>query len=123
MPAVLLRYVHHAGDSPLAPMKKEVDPPTPIFSFCKTPDYSDIMIPNTIEGDVFIRPAAKRAFRPKSRAGKSVLHFDFCSLEATLQTFLLGLVAHTSADCLLPGSIIMTKLKGGAVLSNDQPPL
>ena len=44
-------------------------PPTPIFSFCKTPEYSDIMIPNTIEGDVFVRPKDKRAFRPKSRAG------------------------------------------------------
>lgn len=44
-------------------------PPTPIFSFCKTPEYSDIMIPNTIEGDVFVRPKDKRAFRRKSRAG------------------------------------------------------
>ena len=76
MPSVSLRHMHHAGDSPLAPMKKEVDPPTPIFSFCKTPEYSDIMIPNTIEGDVFIRPAAKRAFRPQSRAGKSSLHIE-----------------------------------------------
>ena len=65
MPSVSLRHMHHAGDSPLAPVRKEVNPPTPIFSFCKTPEYSDIMIPNTIEGDVFVRPAAKRAFRPQ----------------------------------------------------------
>lgn len=63
---IALLYV---GDYPLAPMEKGVVPPTPIFSFCKTPEFSDIMLPNTIEGDVFVRPAAKRAFRPKSRAG------------------------------------------------------
>jgi hypothetical protein len=58
-----------AGDSPLAPITADVVPPTPIFSFCKTPEYSDIMIPNTIEGDVFVRPKDKRAFRRRSRAG------------------------------------------------------
>lgn len=63
-----------AGDSPLAPLEKDVVPPTPIFSFCKTPKYSDIMLPNTIEGDVFVRPKAKRAFRPKSRAGEINSH-------------------------------------------------
>ena len=51
-------------------MRKEIKPPTPIFSFCKTRNYSDIMLPNVIEGDVFVRPKAKRAFRPDSRAGK-----------------------------------------------------
>ncbi|CAL5220281.1 g2266 [Coccomyxa viridis] len=57
------------GDSPLALLRKEISPPTPIFSFCKTRNYSDIMLPNIIEGDVFVRPKAKRAFRPNSRAG------------------------------------------------------
>lgn len=59
----------YAGDEPLAPLKKELHPPTPVFSFCKLSNYSDIMLPNTIEGDVFIRAPEKRAFRPKSRAG------------------------------------------------------
>ncbi len=59
-----------AGDSPLALLRKEISPPTPIFSFCKTRNYSDILLPNIIEGDVFVRPKAKRAFRPNSRAGK-----------------------------------------------------
>ena len=63
-------WVSDAGDSPLALMQKEIKPPTPIFSFCKTRNYSDIMLPNIIEGDVFVRPQAKRAFRPDSRAGK-----------------------------------------------------
>jgi hypothetical protein len=40
-----------------------------VFSFCKLANYSDIMLPNTIEGDVFLRAPDKRAFRPKSRAG------------------------------------------------------
>ncbi len=57
------------GDEPLAPLGKEMDPPTPIFSFCKLSNFSDIMLPNTIEGDVFLRAPDKRAFRPKSRAG------------------------------------------------------
>ena len=112
MPSVLLRYVIHAGDSPLAPMKKEIDPPTPIFSFCKTPDYSDIMIPNTIEGDVFIRPAAKRAFRPKSRAGKSLLHYTSCSLCLMFTTpimliFPAGLMTQTIPDHMPPGSTVI----------------
>ena len=60
----------HAGDEPLAPLQAAVQPPTPIFSFCKQgAGYSDIMLPNTIEGDVFVRPLDKRAFRPRSRAG------------------------------------------------------
>jgi hypothetical protein len=51
-----------------------VRPPTPVFSFCKQgANFSDIMLPNTIEGDVFVRPPDKRAFRPKSRAGKAAL--------------------------------------------------
>jgi hypothetical protein len=58
-----------AGDEPLAPLRRELDPPTPIFSFCKLSNFSDIMLPNTIEGDVFLRAPDKRAFRPKSRAG------------------------------------------------------
>ncbi|BDA45764.1 Protein O-glucosyltransferase 2 [Coccomyxa sp. Obi] len=57
------------GDEPLAPLRRELDPPTPIFSFCKLSNFSDIMLPNTIEGDVFLRAPDKRAFRPKSRAG------------------------------------------------------
>ena len=58
------------GDEPLAPLHPSMQPPTPIFSFCKAgANFSDIMLPNTIEGDVFVRPMDKRAFRPRSRAG------------------------------------------------------
>jgi hypothetical protein len=65
-----------AGDEPLAPLSGEADPPTPIFSFCKLANFSDIMLPNTIEGDVFLRPPEKRAFRPKSRAGACFSGFN-----------------------------------------------
>ena len=39
------------------------------MSFCKTDKFSDILIPNIIEGDVFLRPADKSAYRARSRAG------------------------------------------------------
>ncbi len=55
-----------------------MQPPTPIFSFCKAgADFSDIMLPNTIEGDVFVRPLDKRAFRPRSRAGAAPRYTPF----------------------------------------------
>lgn len=36
-------------------------PPAPVFSFCVTPAYADIPLPNTIEGDVFVRAPGKAA--------------------------------------------------------------
>ena len=38
-------------------------PPPPVFSFCVTPAFADIPLPNTIEGDVFVRAPARAAGR------------------------------------------------------------
>ena len=73
-----------AGDEPLAPLQAEVQPPTPVFSFCKLANFSDIMLPNTIEGDVFLRPPDKRAFRPKPRAGRAPPTFQTIHLGSNL---------------------------------------
>ena len=47
----------HQRSSPSSPRSRHSSPPpNPLFSFCKTGDYADILLPNTIEGDVFVRP-------------------------------------------------------------------
>ncbi len=41
------------ADEPLAKIKSNEEP-TPLLAFCKTPGFSDILMPNTIEGVTFI---------------------------------------------------------------------
>lgn len=50
------RHHHHRSSSNSSSSSPRPNPPDPLFSFCKTRDYADILIPNTIEGDVFVRP-------------------------------------------------------------------
>ena len=57
---------HRSSSSPSPP------PPDPLFSFCKTRDYSDILLPNTIEGDVFVRPRDGS----KKKKAKNILPLD-----------------------------------------------
>eukprot|EP00884_Botryococcus_braunii_P016709 jgi/Botrbrau1/3721/Bobra.0363s0008.2 len=57
------------ADEMRAPLPKDGSLPSPLMSFCKTEGYSDILIPNTIEGDVFLRPPQHSSLSPTIRAG------------------------------------------------------
>lgn len=56
------------ADEPLAQLKASAEP-TPLLAFCKTPGFSDILIPNTLEGDIYNRPPDKKGDRKKSQSG------------------------------------------------------
>lgn len=56
----------HVGRSP---MPKDGSTVLPLMSFCKTKGFADILIPNTIEGDVFVRPLEHSSVSPRNRAG------------------------------------------------------
>lgn len=67
---------HHRSSSPSSSspsFSASSPPPNPLFSFCKTDDYSDILLPNTIEGDVFVRPRDGSSMKEKKEKKKKRL--------------------------------------------------
>ena len=55
-------------DEPQAVLKDGV-PERPLFGYCRDDTTGDILIPNMDNGNIFLQPRSRAAYRPKSRAG------------------------------------------------------
>ena len=74
-------------------------PPYPLFSFCKTRDYADILLPNTIEGDVFVRPRDGKKKKRKNPSSLPPLDVaDAVPEEEALRRLLLPRVVSTATS-------------------------
>ncbi|DBA99135.1 hypothetical protein WJX77_004871 [Trebouxia sp. C0004] len=56
------------ADEPLAAIKVG-EQPRPLLAFCKTSRFSDVLIPNTAEGDIYSRPNRARGDRSRILSG------------------------------------------------------